>query len=179
MTEALLADPTALLAVFECETKPDLLKRCSQATIYLDHILIWADACTHGPVPMRYGRYFRRDYPEHLNPRDAEFSELRDSPVGPWASGKAPKAVRKVMQGFVEQRHSAAHVFRGPNEKHWHFFHFNQRDVAEEDNHWAGGTHIHLMNWLTNPTTDVTQLIDEFRNGERPPHGGLHIRCVP
>lgn len=102
--EATNSDPTALLTIFACATKPDLLKHCSQAIMYLDDVIIWAGACIRGAVPMQYGRYFRRDYPEHLDPSDAEFAELRDLRVGPWADGKAPRAVRKIMQGSARCR---------------------------------------------------------------------------
>jgi hypothetical protein len=168
----------ALVEILTCAEKTALAKLCASSTIYLNDLVDLGRACSADVVPLRYGRFFRRDHPEHLVPKDEELSDLVSRPVGPWAGGDAPKAMRKLMQSFVEQRRSAAHVFVGPGEKRWHFFHFNQRDVDAGENHWRGGQHVHLISWLTHPNDDWKVLVAEFKGGERPPHGGLHLKCV-
>lgn len=160
--------------IFRSSDYAALEKHCQAATVSLTDIVGLGIASQSEEVPMKYGRYFRHDYPDHLIPADHEVAEMAALPI--WPSGKAPKMVRKMMQGRVEHRHSAAHTFQHLDGPGWHFFHFNQADI--EGGHWTGGSHLHLINWLTHPACELSQLVEAFRGAERPPHKGLHVRCV-
>ena len=69
-------------------------------------------------------------------------------------------------------------MFFTPSWHEWHFFYFDQRDLAENDNHWQeGGPHIHLVNWLW-PNLDGDLVWSDFVRNKEVPRQALHLRYV-
>ena len=67
--------------------------------------------------------------------------------VGP-LDREGRKAIGKIFTLFDQRRCLVGHMFFTPGLHEWHFFYFDQRDTADNANHWKGGPHIHLVNWL-------------------------------
>jgi hypothetical protein len=70
---------------------------------------------------------------------------------------------------------SVGHMFVEKESRKWHFFYFDQRDTSEQANHWVGGSHIHLTNYLW-PNADPVTLLERFTKGNPLLRSALHIR---
>src|SRR5262249_14535351 len=85
------------------------------------------------------------------------------------------KTANKISAIFDDRRLLSGHIFFTPDKSEWHFFYFDQRDFAERGNHWQGGSHIHLINYLwPDRTADATW--KEFCIGNPQMRGALHVR---
>jgi hypothetical protein len=61
------------------------------------------------------------------------------------------------------------------NTQAWHFFYFDNHDQDRHTNHWAGGPHIHLINYLW-PNRSAEAVWEEFCKGNPTMRGAVHIR---
>src|SRR5207244_2937617 len=92
-----------------------------------------------------YACHFDDRVPNHLNPKPDEIEAMGRARVGE-LEGKARRFMRKIGQTFLERRLFAAHLFYAPSKRYWHLFYFDQRDRADDRNHWRHGAHIHYTN---------------------------------
>ena len=86
----------------------------------------------------------------------------------------AQKFLSKVNAIFEERRLFASHLFFTPDQRHWNLFYFDQRDTNERDNHWKGGSHIHLITSLSN--LDLASVWLKVQMGETNFSQKLHLR---
>lgn len=151
---------------------------------YADRVVIRDDdlvglilASDVGAIPIGHIRIHRHFHPPHLDLSNKNLKALAENGVGR-LTVSAQKTVNKIGAMFKERRLFNAHFFwllEHPWE--WHLFYFDQRDTAGE--HWVGGAHLHLMNYLTHPMMDARELLSRLHDGDRPPRlSGLHVRYV-
>lgn len=170
-----LHDLPSLARVFEIKAKRELEAYCRTLEIHADDFanLILAIDLGAGD-PYLHQRYNRHLQPEHLLPADCNFEALREAEVGePLAA--VGKFSRKIEQLFTDRRFLVGHLFHTSDYKYWQFFYFDQRDMAEFDNHWTGGAHIHLVNDLW-PGLSAKDVVDGFMAEKPRMPTSLHIR---
>lgn len=162
----------AFLRLFEFEKRPDLEKYCRDLVVTKHDLAQFIIACEAGVVPVRHLIHYQDRAPSHLKVTPDDLAALDANGVGP-LKGRALKTVNKTAQTFEDRRYLVGHMFIMPNPEHWHFLYLDQRDIAEDKNHWKEGPHIHFLNWLWR--RDPQALWTAFRAGEAP-KGALHIR---
>ncbi len=170
-TDAALAD---LLAILSIKKKSELKKRCRSIIISQGALanLILTTRC--GALPWLHQIHHRDFQPEHLHLSEADKRALISNDVGPMKPA-AQKAARKISAMFDERRLLSGHLFFKADLSEWHLFYFDQRDYSDRNNHWEGGSHIHLINHLW-PDRTAQGVWNEFCTGNPQIRGALHIR---
>ena len=181
-TAPLTSDSTSknLLALFDFTKKSELEKHAKQIAIHKGEFAnLVAVAKFEKLGPYQHDMYSRDFIPDHLQPRSEDAANLGDIEVGKPLPRSAQKFFRKVNQIFKQRRFLVGHLFYMPCQTRWHFFYFDQRDMSVEApaNHWRGGPHLHLINWLW-PNWTAETLWDHFVSGNVKLGGSLHIRWV-
>ena len=167
-------DFDGLLKIFQINKKKDLIKHCKSIVIHGDdfaNLIMVCDAFNVGLIHKIYTRDF---VPEHLHPTKEDAKALDTSEEGKF-QGKGLKFVRKINQIFRDRRFVVGHLFYTPDLQYWHFFYFDQRDIAEYDNHWQFGSHIHFINYLWR-NYDAKSIWQTFQSDDPFIKGSLHIR---
>ena len=164
-----------LLDLFNYSKKSDVYRHCKDLKIYgsdLAGLFLTARVMDIGPY--RYLAHFDDRRPEHLRPKPSELAAAGRAKVGP-LEGEARKLFRKIDQTFEERRLFAAHLFYTPSHRYWHLLYFDQRDIAQRDNHWRHGPHIHYASdvFQSRPLREVWARV---RNGEVSFLKAIHIR---
>jgi hypothetical protein len=126
--------------------------------------------------PYQYACHFDDRVPNHLHPKPEELEAMGRAKVGK-LEGQAKRFVRKIGQTFVERRLFAAHLFYVPSKLHWHLFYFDQRDRADDRNHWRHGAHIHYVNDMF-LHYDLDAMWSRITGGETNFLNGLHVRYI-
>jgi hypothetical protein len=154
--------------------KAEAKQHCWSATITRSSFANFVWIAKAGGLPWTHVAHHRHFVPEHLSPTDDDLSALAASGIGR-VSGKAGKTVSKIYAIFDERRLLSGHMFCNADLSNWHFFYFDQRDFADDNNHWEGGSHIHFINKLW-PNRTAELVWKEFCTGKPHMRGALHIR---
>ena len=173
-------DLESFLKVLTFDKKRPLERYCRTAIVYGSDLAATIVECNRGVLPFHHRIHHRDIVPRHLPPTEASLDALSRNAakgVGP-LDRDGRKAARKVFALFDERRWLVGHMFFTAGMQKWHFFYFDQRDMAENANHWKGGPHIHLVNWLW-PNLDPHSVWRDFVGENRPPSQALHIRYDP
>lgn len=168
-------DFDGLLKLFTFREKKQLVAYCRKQVIHSADFVTLIDLCRLPGTLLRYTNHFAEYTPSHLALSREDLRAIAHNGVGPLAP-RARKTMRKVTATLVQRRELAGHLFYIPNTPIWHLFVLDQRDLAEGDaNHWAAGSHVHLVNWLW-PRLNPVDIWQRLRaDGDRP-RGMLHIR---
>lgn len=165
-----------LLDIFDITEKSKLVEHARAATIRSGEFASLILACKVQAIPFGHIPIFKHHHPEHLELSDNDLKALSENGVGPF-NPSAQKSANKVFAMFRERRLFNGHMIwpmTHPGE--WHLFYFDQRDIEQHRNHWRGGSHLHLLNWVTHPRTDPNSLLQQLRGSQRPKlTGSLHI----
>jgi hypothetical protein len=163
-----------LLAIFAFKKKSDLKRHCRSITILQADLASLIYASIAGQTPWSHRAHHREFRPEHLELGDGDLRALVTNGVGEMQP-PARKAMNKISAIFDERRLLSGHIFFSPDQTEWHLFYFDQRDFAERDNHWRGGSHIHLINHLWSSRT-ARDAWSQFCTGNPQLSGALHVR---
>lgn len=168
-----------LISILSIDRKQELKRHCRVATITQTDFANLIMTCMAGGIPLSHRRHHRGYIPDHLQLSEHDIGAL--TPTGQFKE-RAQKTMRKVSAIFNERRLLSGHIFLSPDHSRWHLFYFDQRDFSERNNHWDGGSHIHLINWLW-PGRTAQSTWREFCDGNPNMKGALHIRfakdCAP
>jgi hypothetical protein len=170
-------DLESLMKMFSFEKKADLVRYCRDLTIRSEDFFTLLLGCEASGEPFIHEISYRDKVPLHLVPKDSEIEALKSTPAGTLLSGYAAKAVSKMAHAFDERRYLVGHLFFKPDYSQWHFFCFDQRDIAAEGNHWKEGSHVHFVSWLW-PGLDPKSILSDFVTEEERPGGAIHLRFI-
>lgn len=162
-----------LATLFSCETNAALRKACDEVLLAPGELSAAVWACKSGRVGISHEMFWNDTVPRHLWPTEKDQAQLDAA-----KPGEPVKLATKAFQMFKERRYRVGHLFWIPFGP-WHMIHFDQRDAAERENHWTGGRHVHLMNYLTHPNVEPNEMWEDFRRSPNPKHSGPHIRYAP
>lgn len=141
-------DFEGLVELLNISEKAALERHCKDLVVYsTDFVGLLLGARAGVLESYKYACHFDQRTPTHLLPTDEELGAMSQAKVGP-AVGKAKKAITKMWQSLEERRVLAAHLIYTPCHRYWHLFYFDQRDRAEDSNHWVQGPHIHYSSNL-------------------------------
>lgn len=173
-------NPESFLKIFTFSKKRHLERYCRDAIVYGSDFAATVMACDAGRLPFHHRIHQTDLVPGHLVPTEASLGALSRNVrkgIGPLDSA-GRKAARKVFALFDQRRWLVGHMFFTLGLHEWHFFYFDQRDMAENANHWKGGPHIHLVNWLW-PNLDPRSVWRDFVSTNQAPPQALHLRYDP
>jgi hypothetical protein len=161
-----------LMTIFGIGTPRELKRFCRTATINryeLASVIAW---CHSDKAVFQHTASHRDFVPQHLQLSEADFAALAVNDIGN-LSEAAQKAVNKADAMFDDRRMLSGHMFQSIHG--WHFLYYDNRDRDQDDNHWVGGPHVHLINHvLTKHSSNV--IWRKFCDGNPKMGGALHIR---
>lgn len=175
MTNPFIGSLAPMLELILLEKKSEVEKLCRTKVIRKADLAELILAGEFGMLPWHHMRYHRQFAPEHLIPTDAEQAAMATAKVGVEAPRLAQKFMSKIGAMIDERRMISGHMFVTPDQKDWHFFYFDQRDVDPYNNHWTHGPHIHYLNHLW-PNRTAQSVWTEFTTGNPIMKKSLHIR---
>lgn len=160
-----------------CKEKKELKQLCKRLRIdggdFSDFIL----ACKAGVTHLNHTMHYFDCVPEHLATRESDFEildasrEVQDSPEG-------KKAFRRLFKMHGQRKYKVAHMFFSKEVKHplseWHMVFFEADELKEKDNHWCGGAHVHIVNYLW-PNLYCQKLWEDFIAKKEFPSAKLHL----
>lgn len=139
----------ALIELFNLRSKQEVIRHCSNITIYSQDLVGLILATQQGAMfPYCYANHFSETVASHLNPTEPESMAIQHNGVGNFKTREARKFGSKIFQLFHERRMFAAHLFYTSNHKYWHLLYFDNRDTQDSQNHWKHGPHIHYISDL-------------------------------
>lgn len=172
-------DLESCLTAFTFSKKRDFLRYCREARIYGCDFATIISVFHGGFPPFRHQSHHHDIWREDLAPTQEDILALSNKAgdgAGP-LNRKESRAIRKIFALQDQRRCLSGHMFFTPSWYEWHFFYFDQRDLAEDDNHWEGGPHVHLVNWLW-PNLDGRSVWCDFVRNKEVPRQALHLRYV-
>lgn len=160
----------SLLKIFFFDKMRDLKSHCKSSIIYKSDLANFIWWCKSGESPFQHTATHRDFIPDHL--KDINVSAIAENGVGPMKQ-PAKKAANKLSALLDERRLISGHMFLlGAR---WHFIYFDNNDHSRRNNHWKGGPHIHLINYLW-PDRTAQSVWKEFHDGNPDMKGAIHIR---
>jgi hypothetical protein len=166
-----------LIELLNLDSKADVERHCRDLVVHGDDFAGLVLTAQMGDVgEYRYASHFDERIPDQLNPSAAQREAAGRAKVGP-LEGDAKKFFSKIDQIFKQRRLFAAHLLYMPSHEYWHLFYFDQRDRADEANHWREGPHIHYANdrFHRDPLTHIWARV---RSGETAFLKPVHIRYI-
>lgn len=162
----------------QCRKLKEVKKLASKTEISSDgffKLILLAQAENLDVFPYLHQIHCRELQPEHLHLSDKDLKGIANNGVGE-LKGDAVKAISKVNQMFKERKWTVGHMFYTPDFKFWHFFYFDLKDMATENNHWKfGGSHVHYISDL-NPQYTAESAWEQFTSGSKSFGGDVHLK---
>ncbi|MEH6413905.1 hypothetical protein [Pseudomonas sp. CGJS7] len=133
-----------LVSLLNAPNRRAAKKICRDLAVEHEDLFRFIIAGQHGLLePYRYACHFAFYTPPGLELSQEDHAALTAHTSGPF-TGKAKRTVNILFQILKDRRQFAAHLFYLPSYEFWTLLYFDQRDRAEEGNHWSvGGPHIH------------------------------------
>ncbi len=167
-----MSSTNSVVTLFGFTRLRELKKHCASASLTrsdLANYILW---CKTPRSPFLHFPCHRSFTPGHLHLSDTDLAALASNGVGKMKPS-AQKAANKIYATFEERRMLSGHLFQGVWQ--WHFIYFDNRDTDRHKNHWKGGPHLHLINWLM-PNRTPEDVWKQFRTGTPNMKGALHLR---
>jgi hypothetical protein len=130
--------PESLATLFALDRKSALKNYCATLTIRSDEL-------TRLILFSRLIGYVHGRAHEDYEPEEAELTEADIDVFRQRKTEELPKVSRKIKNLFAVRKRRSAHLFY--NGAKWHLFYFTFDDVKTPA-HWAGGSHVHFVNYL-------------------------------
>lgn len=163
--------PKVFVDLFAIEKKSELIRYCKNATVTDHEFSELVVNC--GTIGYAHTPKWNEFVPEHLALTETDINAFRSTGT-PVEKARLGKVMSKVRATFRERRYIAAHFFVSSPDK-WHLIYFDFRDTDEEnDNHWFGGTHFHLVNHLW-PEHAPDALWSQFDQRRQCICGNIHV----
>ena len=114
--------------------------------------------------------------PSHLETRESDF-EILNSPKENQVTAEGKKALTRLFKSHGQRKYKVVHMFFSRETQHplseWHMIFFEMDELKEEGNHWRGGPHVHIVNYLS-PEYYCQDLWNLFVLEKKTPTG-IHI----
>lgn len=163
-----------LIAVLCARRKKDLKALCAKETIKGQDLVGVILAAKSGLIPWHHLISRHEFIPKDLRVSGDEIAAIPKERMA--VGSPIPKILDKFIKGIDARRLLVGHLFYTPSHTNWHLLYFDQRDFAERNNHWIGGSHLHIVNHLTT-NRSVTKAWYDFHASDNPIlRGSLHIR---
>lgn len=169
-----------ILDIIMCDNKNALKKLCKNARIRRKDFVAFIMMCQGGYTHLNHTMHYFHEIPEQLQEKETDLAfleasqEERRTPEG-------KKALNRLFDTHQQRKYKVAHMFFSreirPPCKEWHMIFFEARERDDKGNHWCGGPHVHITNYLwTN--LDAQTLWDNFHDKRGFPRSKLHVSFI-
>jgi hypothetical protein len=90
-------------------------------------------------------------------------------------------AIRRLFKAHGKRQYRVGHMFFSREVAHplseWHFVFFETKELKADGNHWEGGAHVHITNYLW-PNLYCQTLWEQFVLRREFPKTKLHLACI-
>ncbi|NTV60069.1 MAG: hypothetical protein HGA77_02045 [Chlorobiaceae bacterium] len=163
--------------VLMCQDKKELKKLCKTLTVEISDFVDVIAGCKAGAFHLNHAMHFFDYVPEHLETRESDF-EILDASLEVQASSDGQKAFRRLFKTHGQRQYRVAHMFFSREVQHpfseWHMVFFEMDELSRRNNHWCGGSHIHITNYLW-PNLYCQDLLEAFLSRKEFPSSKLHL----
>lgn len=160
-----------IVQIFFAKKKKDVKKICQVAVIDEKTLSQFINLCDSGLLPWHHHIATSDWYQENV---DWTTEDYKKSKVA--GSDGATRSLAKLDHLMSVRRLLVGHLFYLPDHTNWHFLYFDNRDLMNEQNHFQGGQHIHLINHLSWPNRSPEDVLEIFRHEKPKFNGSFHIR---
>jgi hypothetical protein len=163
--------------VLMCQDKKELKQLCKSLTVESSDFVDVIIACKAGALHLNHTMSFFDYLPEHLETRESDF-DILDASRQVQTSPEGQKAFRRLFKTHGERKYKVAHMFFSREIQHplseWHMVFFEMDELYDKGNHWCGGSHIHITNYLW-PNLYCQDLWNAFVSKREFPASKLHL----
>ena len=168
----------SFIEILKCNTKQKLAKACKNTEVLSSDFAAFILMCNSGDYHLEHTIRYHDFVPEHLETTDEDFNiTLQSKEI--ISSPKGQKSLNRLFKSHGERKIRIGHLFyERPSNKRaveWHFIFFDMDELKENDNHWVGGSHIHISNYLW-PELNIEKTWREFTKDRKFPNAKMHIK---
>ena len=168
---------SGFIDILACQNKRSLKSTCKSTTVasrdFADFIL----ACKAGITHLNHTMHWSDTVPEHLEER-ADDNEIFSAPREVQASKQGQAAFRRLFKAHGQRKYNIGHMFISKELQHpiseWHFVFWEAKELDERNNHWVGGSHVHITNYLW-PNLYCQDIWEDFIHRNQFPSSKLHV----
>jgi len=166
--------------VILCQDKKALTQLCKATTVTLADFVDFIVACKAGLTHLNHTMHFVDYVPDHLVETDKDLAVL-DADRDFQQSKQGQASLRKLFKSHGERKYKVGHMFISKEKQHpvdeWHFVFFETRELTARDNHWQGGPHVHITNYLW-PNLYCQPIWEDFVLRRNFPSAKLHLAFI-
>lgn len=137
--------------VILCKDKQSLTKLCKSTSVAPSDFVNFVIACKAGLTHLNHTMRYLDYVPDHLVETDSDLAVL-DASREFQQSKQGQASLTKLFKSHGQRKYKVGHMFISKEPQHpfseWHFVFFETRELAAKDNHWVGGPHVHIANYL-------------------------------
>ena len=163
-----------------CRDKKSLKTLCKSVVVRSDEFASFILACKAGVTHLNHTMHWCDSVPEHLKERETD-EEIFSAPREIQASKQGQAAFRRLFKAHGQRKYNIGHMFISKEISHpiseWHFVFWEVQELDARNNHWVGGTHVHITNYLW-PNLYCQDVWEDFINRNRFPSSKLHVSFV-
>lgn len=167
----------SFLQVLMCQDKKELKQLCKTLTVEKSDFIDVIIACKAGSAHLNHIMHYFDYVPEHLETRESDF-EILDASREIQTSPDGRKAFRRLFKTHGQRKYKVAHLFFSRETEHplseWHMVFFEMDELRDKNNHWCGGSHVHITNHLW-PNLYCQDLWNDFLSTRAFPSTKLHL----
>lgn len=163
--------------VILCRDKKTLKKMCGALTVTKTDFVNFILLCKAGATHLNHTMHWFDYVPEHLMETEEDRAILsadRETQRSP----KGQKSLRKLFKTHGERKYKVGHMFVSKELAHpiseWHFVFFEMQELESKENHWCGGSHVHITNYLW-PNLYCQDIWGDFISKKEFPNSKIHL----
>ena len=166
--------------VIFCKDKKSLTQLCKATTVTSSDFVDFIIACKAGITHLNHAIHYADYVPDHLIETEKDFAALNaDKSFQQSKEGQA--SLRKLFKSHGERKYKVGHMFMSKELQHpikeWHFVFFEIKELTSRDNHWQGGPHVHITNYLW-PNLYCQPVWENFVLRREFPKSKLHLSFI-
>ena len=166
------------IEVLKCPSKKELAKLCKDHTILSGDFTDFIILCKSGICHLSHVMTFHDYVPEHLETTEEDFAIL-NAPKEVQQSPKGQSSFTRLFKAHSQRKYRVGHMFYEKSasdaDAEWHFIFFELNELEHKNNHWVGGPHFHMVNYLW-PNISPNDVWHNFAAKKEYPNTKLHIR---
>lgn len=166
------------IELLKCSSKNDLQKTCKSIEVASSDFVDFIMLCKSGHGPFEHAMHYHDFVPDHLETTEEDFDILNQSREIQ-QSKKGKKSFTRLFKTHGQRKYKIGHLFyeknNGQEGKVWHFIFYEMSELKEINNHWVGGSHFHIVNYLW-PNINIHKVWHDFIHNKEYPSTKLHVK---
>jgi hypothetical protein len=160
--------------------KKTLGRLCNSTTVTSSEFVDFIIACKGGLTHLDHTMHFLDYVPDHLVETEEDLDVL-NATREIQQSRRGQASLRKLFKSHGERKYRVGHIFTSKELEHpdseWHFVFFETKELYARRNHWVGGPHVHITNYLW-PNLCCQSVWEDFVLQRRFPRSKMHLSFI-